>query len=81
MFVNTATSKETPLPRPQDKDLLNPLPIPLAIVGTKYDLFQDFDPEKKKIVCKTLRFVAHSNGASLYVSDKCFSHDRSDLGV
>jgi len=51
-----------------DKDLLDPLPIPLAIIGTKYDIFQDFDPEKKKIISKTLRFIAHTNGASLHVS-------------
>ena len=55
----------------QDKDLLDPLPIPLAIVGTRYDTFQDFDPEKKKIICKTLRFIAHTNGASLHVSYTC----------
>ncbi|KAL5486978.1 hypothetical protein EMCRGX_G019526 [Ephydatia muelleri] len=48
-----------------DKDLLDPLPVPLLIVGTKYDIFQDFDSEKKKMVCKTLRFVSHINGASL----------------
>ena len=40
----------------------------MAIIGTKYDLFQEFDPEKKKIISKTLRFVAHSYGASLLVS-------------
>ena len=51
----------------QDKDLLDPSLVPLAIIGTKYDIFQDFDPEKKKIICKTLRFVAHTNGASLHV--------------
>lgn len=56
---------------PQDKDLLDPLPVPLAIVGSKYDIFQDFDPEKKKIISKTLRFVAHTNGASLHVSHIC----------
>lgn len=51
----------------QDKELLDPMSVPLAILGTKYDIFQDFEPEKKKIVCKTLRFVAHTNGASLHV--------------
>ena len=51
----------------QDKDLLDPSPVPLAIVGSKYDIFQNFDPEKKKIISKTLRFVAHTNGASLHV--------------
>ena len=44
------------------------MPVPLAILGTKYDIFQDFEPEKKKVICKTLRFVAHTNGASLHVS-------------
>jgi len=54
-----------------DKDLLDPLPVPLVILGSKYDLFQDFDSEHRKIVCKTLRFVAHINGGSLhFVSDK-----------
>ncbi|XP_065904203.1 cytoplasmic dynein 2 light intermediate chain 1-like isoform X2 [Dysidea avara] len=54
-----------------DKDLLNPLLVPLVIFGGKYDLFQDFDPEKKKIICKTLRFIAHTNGAYLqFVSTK-----------
>ena len=51
----------------QDKELLSPLPIPVAIVGGKYDLFQDFDPEKKKMISKTLRFLAHTNGATLLV--------------
>ena len=30
-------------------------------------LFQDFDSEKRKVICKTLRFVAHIYGASLQV--------------
>lgn len=54
-----------------DKDTLDPIPIPIVIVGTKYDLFQDFEPEQRKVICKTLRFVAHMNGASiLFASDK-----------
>ena len=48
--------------------MLNPLLIPLVIIGGKYDIYQDFDPEKKKIICKTLRFIAHTNGASLMAS-------------
>ena len=51
----------------QDQELLSPMMIPVAIVGTKYDIFQEFDPEKKKMICKTLRFLAHMNGASLHV--------------
>lgn len=50
-----------------DRDLLDPLPVPLTILGTKYDQFQDMEPERRKMLCRTLRFVAHTNGASLYV--------------
>ncbi|XP_033645784.1 cytoplasmic dynein 2 light intermediate chain 1-like [Asterias rubens] len=48
-----------------DKDMIDPFPLPLVIVGTKYDIFQDFDSEKRKMICKTLRFVAHNYGAAL----------------
>ena len=47
--------------------MLDPLPISLGIIGTKYDIFQNLDPEKRKTICKTLRFVAHINGAALQV--------------
>lgn len=54
-----------------DKDLLDPCPFNITIIGSKYDLFQDFEPEKRKIICKTIRFVAHVNGAGvLFTSDK-----------
>lgn len=54
-----------------DRELLNPLLVPVVIIGSKYDVFQNFDPEKKKIISKTLRFLAHTNGASLiYYSNK-----------
>ncbi|XP_052769015.1 cytoplasmic dynein 2 light intermediate chain 1-like [Mya arenaria] len=48
-----------------DRNMLDPFPVPLVIVGTKYDLFQDMDSEKRKVICKSLRFVAHTNGAVL----------------
>ncbi|XP_074653258.1 cytoplasmic dynein 2 light intermediate chain 1-like [Tubulanus polymorphus] len=48
-----------------DRDLMDLFPIPLVIIGSKYDLFQNFDPEKRKVICKTLRFIAHSKGATL----------------
>uniref|UniRef100_T1IPV5 Cytoplasmic dynein 2 light intermediate chain 1 n=1 Tax=Strigamia maritima TaxID=126957 RepID=T1IPV5_STRMM len=48
-----------------DKASIEPLPVPVLILGGKYDIFQDFDPEHKKIICKTLRFFAHKNGAAL----------------
>ncbi|XP_002732906.1 cytoplasmic dynein 2 light intermediate chain 1-like [Saccoglossus kowalevskii] len=48
-----------------DKDMIEPFPVPLVIIGCKYDVFQDFDSEKRKVICRTLRFVAHSHGATL----------------
>ena len=51
-----------------DKDSLDIIPVPITIIGTKYDEFQNFDPEKKKIISKTLRYVAHHHGAHLCVS-------------
>ena len=59
-----------------DRDLLDPLPVPLVILGSKFDVFQNMDPEQRKMVARTLRFIAHTNGASLYVS-----HLRQKLGV
>ncbi|XP_075391749.1 cytoplasmic dynein 2 light intermediate chain 1 isoform X2 [Tenrec ecaudatus] len=53
-----------------DRELIDPFPIPLVIIGSKYDIFQDFDSEKRRIICKTLRFVAHSYGASLMFTSK-----------
>nr|XP_040034663.1 cytoplasmic dynein 2 light intermediate chain 1 isoform X1 [Gasterosteus aculeatus aculeatus] len=48
-----------------DRELISPFPVPLLIIGSKYDIFQVFDSDKKKVVCKTLRFVAHYYAASL----------------
>ncbi|XP_068587942.1 cytoplasmic dynein 2 light intermediate chain 1 isoform X2 [Cebidichthys violaceus] len=48
-----------------DRELISPFPVPLLIIGSKYDIFQEFDSDKKKVVCKTLRFVAHYYAASL----------------
>lgn len=52
-----------------DRDLIDPLPVPLVFLGNKYDVFQNQEPERRKMVCRTLRFLAHTNGASLYVSE------------
>lgn len=49
----------------QDKDLISPFLVPLVILGGKYDIFQDMEPENKKVICRALRFIAHSYGASL----------------
>ncbi|XP_038049783.1 cytoplasmic dynein 2 light intermediate chain 1-like [Patiria miniata] len=48
-----------------DLEMIDPFLLPLVIVGMKYDVFQDFDSEKRKIIGRTLRFVAHHYGASL----------------
>ncbi|KAG8443619.1 hypothetical protein GDO86_008967, partial [Hymenochirus boettgeri] len=53
-----------------DRELIDPFPLPLLIVGNKYDIFQDFDSEKRKIICKTLRFAAHYYGASVLFTSK-----------
>lgn len=53
-----------------DISLLTPLPVPLVIVGSKYDVFRDFEPEKRKTMCRALRFVAHTHGASLLFSSE-----------
>ncbi|CAD6189939.1 unnamed protein product [Caenorhabditis auriculariae] len=49
----------------EDQRLCSPLPIPLTIVGSKYDEFQNFEPEKRRHVCQFLRFLAHYHGANL----------------
>ncbi|KAM4772162.1 cytoplasmic dynein 2 light intermediate chain 1 [Rhinophrynus dorsalis] len=53
-----------------DRELIDPFPLPLVIIGSKYDLFQEFDSEKRKIICKTLRFVSHYYGGSLLFTSK-----------
>jgi len=52
-------------PEHMDADSIQTFPIPLVIFGGKYDIFQDFEPEKKKLICRTLRFIAHLHGATL----------------
>ncbi|EFO16364.2 hypothetical protein LOAG_12144 [Loa loa] len=49
----------------KDAEYLDPFPIPLILLGAKYDKFQDFEPEQRKNICKFLRFMAHMNGATL----------------
>lgn len=49
-----------------DKERIQAMPIPMAIFATKWDHFEaNVDPEKRKQLCKALRFFAHINGASL----------------
>lgn len=49
-----------------DQAHVQPFPVPLVIFGTKCDaLLTDVDPEKRKGLCRILRYYAHVNGASL----------------
>ncbi|XP_015608426.1 cytoplasmic dynein 2 light intermediate chain 1 isoform X2 [Cephus cinctus] len=44
---------------------VDPFPMRLCILGGKYDKFKEFDMERKQLVDRTLRAVAHCLGASL----------------
>ncbi|VDQ09089.1 unnamed protein product [Trichobilharzia regenti] len=44
-----------------DVELLNPFPLPLTFLGTKYDIFR-----QQNLISKTIRFLSHYYGASLY---------------
>ncbi|XP_017461102.1 PREDICTED: cytoplasmic dynein 2 light intermediate chain 1-like [Rhagoletis zephyria] len=47
------------------------LPVPLLILGTKYDEFQNLDPEVKKQIVRYLRAVAvHHGGSLIFTSTK-----------
>ncbi|KAM7385369.1 hypothetical protein PAMP_001456 [Pampus punctatissimus] len=48
-----------------DRELISPFPVSLLIIGSKYDIFQEMNSDKRKLVSKTLRFVAHYYAASL----------------
>ncbi|GIY21505.1 cytoplasmic dynein 2 light intermediate chain 1 [Caerostris extrusa] len=55
----------------EDLQSIEPFPVPLLIIGSKYDLFQSEDFQKRKLICKCLRYIAHTYGASLqFVSSK-----------
>ncbi|XP_066480626.1 cytoplasmic dynein 2 light intermediate chain 1 isoform X4 [Tiliqua scincoides] len=53
-----------------DREMIDPFPVPLVIIGSKYDTFHEFDSEIKKVIYKTLRFVSHYYGASLVFTSK-----------
>ncbi|CAO4380696.1 unnamed protein product [Caenorhabditis nigoni] len=45
--------------------MCTPCPLPMTIVATKYDEFQNFESEKRRHLCQFLRFLAYSYGANL----------------
>ena len=49
-----------------DRDKINPVPIPVVIIGSKFDEFAKmFEPSLKKLLCMALRFIACNNGCDL----------------
>ncbi|VDM99238.1 unnamed protein product [Thelazia callipaeda] len=48
-----------------DSEYVDSFAIPLILIASKYDQFQNFEPEIRKNVYKFLRFMAHTNGATL----------------
>jgi hypothetical protein len=40
-------------------------PVPLVIVPCKFESFKDQDPERLKIMARSIRLIAHSSGASV----------------
>ncbi len=62
-----------------DREFMNLFPVPLIIIGSKYDSFfvsiLSFNQLQKKMnsddqvfITKSLRFIAHTYGAALFVS-------------
>ena len=42
--------------------------IPVVIVGTKYDEFARHEAEKRKWLCRALRYHAHKNDCDLVLT-------------
>ncbi|XP_054276371.1 cytoplasmic dynein 2 light intermediate chain 1 [Macrosteles quadrilineatus] len=70
-LLNSIKKNIAPLREPRetsdhpDAAILEPFPVPLLIIGGKYDLFQEKEPERKKIVCRCLRYISHILCATL----------------
>ncbi len=52
----------------EDAKMLTVPSVNVVIVGCKYDLYEKYETENRKWLAKTLRFLAHSNNASLLFS-------------
>nr|XP_026690374.1 cytoplasmic dynein 2 light intermediate chain 1-like isoform X2 [Ciona intestinalis] len=54
-----------------DAHVINPFLVPLVIIGSKFDKFQEMEPEQKKVITQCIRYLALSNGASaIFMSSK-----------
>ena len=50
----------------EDKQKVKAFPVPVVIVGTKYDVFANtYESKLKKILCDALRYLAHTTGSDL----------------
>ncbi|VDK39247.1 unnamed protein product [Taenia asiatica] len=57
-----------------DRDLMAIFPVPLTIIGSKYDIFLNLNLERRAFITKSLRFVAHFHGAALFVCSSMFTN-------
>jgi hypothetical protein len=51
-----------------DKSRVDPIPMNVVLVGTKYDKFEKFDTESRKWIARTVRYMGHMAGASVIFS-------------
>ena len=50
----------------EDRDKVNLCPVPIAIIGAKFDAFANqYETALKKQLCMALRYIAQSNGCDL----------------
>lgn len=54
----------------QDRSSVKPLGVPLVVVGGQYDVFEDFDPQTRKIACKAIRYLALLYGGAVVFTSK-----------
>ncbi|KAK1905248.1 Cytoplasmic dynein 2 light intermediate chain 1 [Dissostichus eleginoides] len=59
-----------------DRELISPFPVPLLIIGSKYDLFQEFDSDKRKVIVKhsSLIFTSIKTESLMSKTKGFFSH-------
>ena len=60
----------------EDLQTTSSVGLPVIIVGTKFDVFDSSESEVRKTLCRALRFLAHSNRASL-----CFTASTNEQSV
>jgi dynein light intermediate chain 2 len=58
----------TQFPDHEDRSRLNPVNLPILVLGNKYDIYEGFDPENRKWISRMMRYLSHMNGCSLFYS-------------